>query len=238
VHRGLAFNSSRHRLWQENAAFAARVPANALVLDAGAGDGPYRGLFDHARYESADFQRVDKVYAPATYVCDLATIPVEDGRFDFIVFNQVMEHLPEPKLVLTELHRVLAPGGRMIYSGPLFYEEHEKPYDFYRYTQFGLRHLFAATAFEVERLDWLEGYFGTVGYQLNGMARHLPYRPAAIYPGPAGYALAPFLALCKVVGLVGSVLFHRLELAVKFTARGYPKNYVAILAKPEGEDPR
>lgn len=118
------FNSSRHRLWLENEAFASSVPAGSLVLDAGSGDAPYKPLFKHARYESADFEKVDKRYAPPTYVCDLKSIPVEDCRFDFIIFNQVMEHLPEPRLVLAELFRVLKPDGRMIYTGPLFYEEH------------------------------------------------------------------------------------------------------------------
>ena len=165
--RLLDFNSSRYRLWQENAAFAALVPDGALVLDAGAGDAPYKSLFQHARYESADFEKSNRTYVPSTYICDLQHIPTEDGRFDFIVFNQVMEHLPEPKLVLAELYRVLKPGGKMIYTGPLFYEEHEQPYDFYRYTQFGLRYLFDSAGYVIERLDWLEGYFGTVGYQLN-----------------------------------------------------------------------
>ena len=54
LERLIAFNSSRHRLWQENAAFAATVPRGAMLLDAGAGNAPYRGLFSHASYESAD----------------------------------------------------------------------------------------------------------------------------------------------------------------------------------------
>ncbi|WP_322513018.1 class I SAM-dependent methyltransferase, partial [Chloroflexus sp.] len=116
IKRLFKFNSSRYRLWQENAAFAAAIPQGALVLDAGAGEAPYQSLFRHTRYESADFQKVNKPYAPSTYVCDLKSIPVEDNRFDFIVFNQVMEHLPEPKLVLNELYRVLKPGGKMIYT--------------------------------------------------------------------------------------------------------------------------
>jgi SAM-dependent methyltransferase len=65
-----------------------------------------------------------------------------------------MEHLPESKLVLAELSRVLKPGGKMIYTDPLFFEEHEQPFDFYRYTQFGLRYLFGSTGFVVERLGW------------------------------------------------------------------------------------
>ena len=68
---------------------------------------PIRIYLNIPGYESADFQQVDKEYQPVTYVCDLAEIPVEDNRYDAIVFNQVMEHLPEPETVLRELARVL-----------------------------------------------------------------------------------------------------------------------------------
>lgn len=229
--RLLDFNSSRFRLWQENSAFAQLVPNGAMVLDAGAGKAPYRELFQHAQYESADFEKVAKSYAPSTYVCDLANIPVESGRFDFIVFNQVMEHLPEPKLVLAELYRVLKPGGKMIYTGPLFYEEHEQPYDFYRYTQYGLRYLLSSVGFVIERMDWLEGYFGTVGYQLNSMARCLSCNPQDLGGGIPGYVLAPLVMILKLVYCASSILFHRLETRAKFKKHGYPKNYVAIVTK-------
>lgn len=232
----LRFNSSRYRLWLENEEFAATVPPGARVLDAGSGTAPYRPLFDHADYESADFQQVDKTYTPPTYVCDLADIPVEDERFDYVVFNQVMEHLPEPSKVLAELFRVLAPGGRMIYTGPLFFEEHEAPYDYYRYTRFGLEHLFAQAGFDVDRLDWLEGYFGTVGYQLNRMARYLPLRPRSLGGGLSGLVLTPAMLGLKVVFASLSLLFHRLETQVKFMAAGYPKNYLAIVVKPSDHD--
>ena len=201
------------------------------MLDAGAGKGQYRKLFNHAKYESADFEQLDKEYAQNTYVCDLKNIPVEDSRFDFIVFNQVMEHLPDPKSVLFELNRVLKPGGMMIYSGPLFYEEHQAPYDFYRYTQFGLRHLFSTTGFVIDRLDWLEGYYGTVGYQLNSMARYLPLKPLDLGSGIVGYSLVPIMIILKMVFGVCSILFQKLELRVKFTRQGYPKNYLAIVSK-------
>jgi SAM-dependent methyltransferase len=229
--RFFVFNSSRYRLQQENEAFAATIPAGALVLDAGAGDAPYQSLYSHTDYETADFEQVDKSYAQTTYVCDLKEIPVEDCRFDYIIFTQVMEHLPEPQQVLAELSRVLQPGGKLLYSAPLFYEEHEQPYDFYRYTQFAVHHLFTGAGFEIERLDWLEGYFGTVAYQLRGMARNLPLVPREIAGGVTGYILLPTILLVKVGFAACSVLFHRLETQVKFKRAGYPKNYVAIARK-------
>ena len=232
LRRLLAFNASRYRLRQEITAFAALVPAGALVLDAGSGPAPYKSLFEHTKYESADFEQVAiKNYAPSTYVCDLRNIPVEDGRFDFIIFNQVMEHVPEPKLVLAELHRVLRPGGKMLYTGPLFYEEHEQPYDFYRYTQFGVRYLLDSTGFAIDRIEWLEGYFGTVGYQLYCMMRYLPYMPRDLGYGFVGYVLPPIMILLRVLFGVSSILFNQLETRTKFKGRGYPKNYVAVVSR-------
>lgn len=235
VRRLFAFNSSRYRLWRENAQFAALVPNGALVLDAGAGPAPYKELFRHAHYESADFEKVDKTYAATTYVCDLRSIPVEDCRFDFIIFNQVMEHVPEPKLVLAELYRVLKPGGKMIYTGPLFYEEHEIPYDFYRYTQFGLRYLLGSAGFIIDRIDWLEGYFGTVAYQLNCMARYLPRSPRDLGNGLYGYGLAAIMIPLKIVFGTFSLFFHKLETRIKFGSSGFPKNYVALVRKASQE---
>lgn len=226
------FNSSRYRLRKEISLFAETIPKGALVLDAGAGDQPYRSYFSHASYESADFEKVDKGYASSTYVCDLAQIPTEDNRFDYIIFNQVMEHLPEPQLVLNELFRVLKTGGKMYYTGPLFYEEHEIPYDFYRYTQFGLKHLFAKSGFEIEKLEWLEGYFGTVAYELNAMAKYLPTSPKDISNNISGYLLVPVLLILKFFFKLTSILFHRLEKHHKFVKKGFPKNYICVLIKP------
>jgi ubiquinone/menaquinone biosynthesis C-methylase UbiE len=235
LRRLLTFNASRYRLSHEIKAFAASVPSGASVLDAGSGDAPYKSFFQHTRYESADFEKVDKRYASSTYVCDLQRIPVEDGRFDFIILTQVLEHVPEPRLVLAELYRVLRPGGAMMYSAPLFYEEHEQPYDFYRYTQFGLRHLLGSAGFIIDRLDWLEGYFGTVGYQLNTMARYLPRKPRDFGDGIVGHGLAALVGPLRLGFALCSILFQRLETRIKFEGRGYPKNYVALAHKPQPE---
>jgi len=230
--RLLAFNSSRHRLTQEIENFASLVPSGALLLDAGAGEAPYKSFFQHARYESADFEKIAKRYEPSTYVCNLQTIPVDDCRFDFIIFNQVMEHLPEPLLELTELYRVLKPGGKMLYTGPFFYEEHEQPYDYYRYTQYGVQYLFVSSGFTVERIEWLEGYFGTVAYQLRCMSYYLPFKLKDIGPNPASYALVPLMLILKIMFAASSILFHKLEMHIKYDASGYPKNYVATVTKP------
>jgi SAM-dependent methyltransferase len=183
------------------------------MLDAGAGDALYRHHYRHLQYESADFMQVEKPYAPdITYVCDLAEIPVGDDRFDLVVMTQVLEHLPAPLDVLREMKRVLKPGRPIFASCPLYYEEHEQPYDFYRYTQFALRRLFSDAGFTDVRVEWLEGYYATLGYQLEIAARAVP---RLAYP-------------VKAVLRLAAEVFHRLDLRRKVTDRGHPKNYTVV----------
>lgn len=209
-------NPSRKRLraWLEQAAQS--MPAGSRVLDAGAGDAPYRHLFGHVQYESADFEAVAKPYATQTYTCDLVAIPVEDGRFDRVICSQVLEHIPEPMTVLRELCRVTRPGGDLWLSAPLFYEEHEQPFDYFRYTQYAWRRFAADLEVELVSLEWLEGYYATLSYQSLMAARVLP---RSLTPVRAGY-----------LGLAW--LYAWLDERRKVTDRGMPKNYVCVLRKP------
>ena len=231
--RFVGFNSSRARLEALHTDWARTIASDAIVLDAGAGTAPYAGCYHHTQYETLDFEKVDKAYGSSTYVADIVDIPVEDGRFDHVIFNQVMEHLPAPGRALAELRRVLKPGGTLFYTGPLFYEEHEQPFDFYRYTQFGLRHLFAEAGYKIERLEWMEGFFGTSAYALMVLARQLPLAPSH-FRNRLVWLLAflPLLAL-RSVALAASVALHRLEMVEKVTSTGFPKNYVVIARRGE-----
>lgn len=231
-------NPSRVRLATEMRAFAADTAAGELVLDAGAGRGPYRHLFKHARYESADFAQLDSTeYVPLDYVCDLTNIPVADGRFDAVFCNQVLEHLPEPHAALCELRRVLRPGGRMLLTAPLFYQEHQVPYDFFRYTQFGLRHLLEGAGFVVDELRWLEGYFGTLAYQFDQMHRCLPTDSEVIRQraggGASGLSAALTIQFTKAFAAYAQRFFAQLDATWNLTDRGLPKNYLVLAHRPD-----
>jgi SAM-dependent methyltransferase len=222
-------NSSRVYLHRFLARAGQAVEPNELVLDAGAGRAPYRELFAHARYETADFMAVKgKKYVQPDYVCDLAEIPVEDARFDHVLLTQVLEHLPEPARVLGELHRVLKPGGTLWLTAPFFYAEHERPYDFYRYTQYGLRHLLESAGFEVLEVEWMEGYLGTLSYQARLMSRSLPASRAAWGGGVTGTALAAGAKAARRIGPHVADALAKLDLKYKFAGKGLPKNYQAV----------
>jgi SAM-dependent methyltransferase len=203
------------RAWLKDAADS--LPAEALVLDAGAGNAPYRKLFERARYESADFLAAGKKYKHRpTYVCDLVAIPVEDARFDAAICSQVLEHVPDPPAVLAELHRVLKPGAPLWLSAPLFYQEHQQPFDFFRYTQFGFRRLAHDAGFEVRTLERLEGYDATLAYQLSMASRELPSR---------------MVPLRLAFGLLAR-WFARRDVRSPDRTRGMCKNYRVVLVKP------
>ncbi len=174
--RGLP-NPSRYRLRQFATKAAAQGDSKDFrVLDAGAGKAPFRGLFDHVTYETADFGQVNKTYAQLDYVCDLTSIPVPDSSYDLVLCTQVMEHVPDPVAVLREFNRVLKPQGQAWLSAPFFYAEHEKPYDFHRFTQFAWKRMAAETGFTVQEITWLEGYYGTLACQARIGAQYLPNR--------------------------------------------------------------
>lgn len=225
-------NSSRVWLERELAAFAASLPPGTLLLDAGAGDQPYRNLFGHCTYEAADFEKVDKPYATSTYVCDLAAIPVAAGRFDVLVFSQVMEHLPDPASVLREFGRVLKPGGRLFCSAPLFFEEHEQPYDFHRYTQFGMRRYLEGAGFVVTEQRWLEGYAGTCAYQFERMAACLPRHPRHYGGGVGGVLAGGIVTLTRPLMRMAARGLDAADARHRYTDRGYCKNWLMLAAKP------
>ncbi|MEN9519386.1 MAG: hypothetical protein RLZZ381_1974 [Cyanobacteriota bacterium] len=226
IEQSLLQNSSRIYLYNRNQEFASQIKLDSLVLDAGAGNAPYQELFANFNYETAD-----KFDSSCKYVCDLVAIPVEDERFDCIVCNQVLEHLPEPKQALKELCRVLKTGGEIICTTPFFYEEHLQPNDFYRYTQFGSAYLFQEAGFEIDKIEWLEGYFGTLAYQLEVAYRSLPIALTSLTKSWLSLILSPFLVLCKVLFLLLSAILYRLDLKIKLTSNGHPKNYVIIAKK-------
>ena len=224
-------NSSRKYLADFAQQAAHSIPAGARVLDAGAGECPYRSFFDHVTYEATDLCLVPKAYAQLTFICDLAKIPARPDSYDLVLCSQTLEHVPDPKLLLAELHRVLKPGGKLWLSVPLFYEEHEIPYDYYRYTRYGISHLLEQEGFRIESITWLEGYFGTLAYQLKVGATALPLKPRDYGGKLGGVGMACIALFIKPILAVLSVLFTSLDIKHKYTGGGMCKNYAIVAHK-------
>lgn len=70
---------------------------------------------------------------------DGARLPFSDGCFDGVICLEVLEHVTDPAAVLDEIGRVLTSGGRAWLSMPFLYPLHDAPFDFQRYTAYGLQ---------------------------------------------------------------------------------------------------
>lgn len=81
--------------------------------------------------------------------CDLSkTLPLEDESMDTVILSDVLEHIIIPKLLLGEIYRVLRPNGTILLNTPFAYPEHEKPYDYFRYTEFFYRKIAKELGYE------------------------------------------------------------------------------------------
>jgi len=69
---------------------------------------------------------------------DAQSLPLVDGCSDHVLLLDVLEHIPDPGRCLTEINRVLKPGGSLIIQVPFMYPVHDAPLDFHRWTRFGL----------------------------------------------------------------------------------------------------
>jgi len=76
-------------------------------------------------------------------VGDGLAMPFLDDRFDGAVLDAVLEHVPDPWRLAAEAFRVLKPGGFVLVHAPFLYPYHGAPRDYFRYTDEGLRRVFA-----------------------------------------------------------------------------------------------
>ena len=157
---------------------AARLPAGAIVLDAGAGECVYRPLFSHCKYKAVDMAvGSDKWnYANLDWIAPLHKLPIPDSSFDAILCTQTLEHVELPRESVQELHRVLKPGGTLFVTVPMAQNEHQIPYDFFRFTSYGLRSLFKSAGFREENvvIRPFGGIFTRFAYELPRTVELLP----------------------------------------------------------------
>lgn len=66
-----------------------------------------------------DYITADIVEGAADYTVDMTKMPFGDGRFDYIIANHVLEHIPDEGKAITELKRCIRKDGKIILSFPV-----------------------------------------------------------------------------------------------------------------------
>jgi SAM-dependent methyltransferase len=90
-----------------------------------------------------------------TVAADAAALPFPPDIFQRVECDAVLEHVRDPAQVMSEIHRVLAPGGYAHLVTPFCHPFHEYPKDFRRFTLDGLKQL--ADGMEVVAEGWRTG---------------------------------------------------------------------------------
>jgi SAM-dependent methyltransferase len=170
------------------AAFADSLPAGARVLDAGAGEAQYAHLFARQRYLGIDLGIGDATwnYRRLDCIADLQALPLSDGRCNACLNIVTLEHVREPARVVSELGRVLAPGGRLLLVVPHEWEVHQSPHDYFRYTRHGVRYLLEGAGFEKITIEPVGGFFRLLSRRL--------WNALQFFPGPLMPVAALFFA--------------------------------------------
>lgn len=121
-----------------------QIPQDSILLDLGAGKCRYKFFFEHCRYLAVDFGKGDSQwdYTKLDFIADICNLScIKDESVDFCLNTVTLEHLNEPFLFFAEVKRILKPGGRFFLYAPFVSDEHQIPYDFFRYTSYGLKYL-------------------------------------------------------------------------------------------------
>ncbi len=72
---------------------------------------------------------------------DMQKLPFADGAFDYVVSDQVIEHLEDPVRAVQESHRVLKNGGIAIHTTCFINYHHPSPKDYWRFSPDALQFL-------------------------------------------------------------------------------------------------
>jgi SAM-dependent methyltransferase len=146
-------------------------------------------------------------------------LPFADASFDTAILSDVLEHVQNPEKLLSEIRRILAPGGRLLLNVPFLYWLHEQPHDYFRYTEHALRLLVERAGL---RLVELESLGGAPHVLADVAGKHLQLVPVVG---------APLVRMLQrtVFGATRTALVHR---ALAPSRQRFPLGYFLVAEAP------
>lgn len=141
--------------------------AKGILVDIGCGNKPYEIW---TKGKVAEYIGCDVVQSSSNKVdvlCEANNIPLESSSFDTILSTQVIEHVEDHQGLVNEAYRLLKSNGYFILSGPMYWNLHEEPYDFFRFTKHGFKYILEKAGFEVCEIVSNGGAWATLGQVVN-----------------------------------------------------------------------
>lgn len=133
----------------------------------------------------------------------------DPGKYDHIFMLEVLEHTQQPHAAVNNLFISLKSQGRLSLSVPFVFPIHDAPYDFFRFTAYGLQHL--CKEFEnvelKQRNSWAQAITVLIGRTAHSDGSKL-------------YLLSPFfVVLALLIYPIATVIGYLLP--AKFLTSGY-----------------
>ena len=153
---GLQFSFRRFLDLQVSSVVADLAPwlkeRSGSLLEVGCGNQPYRHMLpDRCTYTGLDWEgsaaefAIQHIRDVVYYKGDI--FPFSDQSFDALFHTEVIEHVADYRQFLKECHRVLKPGGKIMFTVPFQARFHFIPVDFWRFTKSGLELILAEAEF-------------------------------------------------------------------------------------------
>ncbi len=135
------------------------------LVDVGSGANAWRPYLEkHAK----NIFLMDISFSDGTSLLgDAHSLPFKKFSVDSIVSMQVLEHLKDPFLAVSEMRRVLKKGGYVLLTVPLIDPVHGYPHDFYRYTEDGIKSILAENKLKVLDVVQMGGTFEVLCHLIN-----------------------------------------------------------------------
>lgn len=135
---------SRKSLNNQISGFLSQCPQECNVLNIGAGGEIYEVVKKNLPSKNITLVSVDiDPKRNPDILDDIVNSSIESDSFDFIICAEVLEHVENPFEAVNNIMRIVKTGGDVLISTPFIFPTHDAPYDFFRYTEFGLKKLFS-----------------------------------------------------------------------------------------------
>lgn len=132
-----------------------------ILVDLGCGTAPYKFFFLQYTNKYIGVDWTNTLHnSKADVVSNLnEKVELADNYADTIISLSVMEHLCEPQCFLNESYRILKNNGFIILQVPWMWWIHEAPYDYFRYTPYGLKYMFEKAGYKNVHIQPTTGFF-------------------------------------------------------------------------------
>lgn len=148
-------NTPLHPQWllRQRGADTALDRLDGVTVDIGCADQAIRHrLPKSVQYIGLDYYQtaVEWYGTRPDIFADARRLPIADELIDSVLMLHVLEHLDRPGQALSEVERILRPGGTALIEVPFMYPVHDAPLDYRRWTDQGLIAELAPHGFVIE----------------------------------------------------------------------------------------